>query len=265
MAGPSPQRLCTLLGCAENSIGGALAVMLVGLLIAGSVACNRRRGDESIANLSKLASRPKACPPEGAELQGTDVDGDGKVDALQARRNGKLVCDTFDLNFDGKIDVKRFYDEVGQRVEREERDLDFSGTTDQILLFVNGEEWNQLDTNFDGRIDTRVVCRKRAVQGVQRDRTGNGNIDSWEIYESGQLKEIHYDSNNDAKADRWELYERSRLRGVKIDTNYDGRADREERFSKEATQRKLPSISCSGHAEPKPSTAALEAGKRRQG
>ncbi|MCB9554261.1 MAG: hypothetical protein H6705_20720 [Myxococcales bacterium] len=50
---------------------------------------------------------------------------------------GKVARQEFDLDFDGKVDVWRFFDAQGQ-VEREQMDMDADGKVDVTGFFAAG-------------------------------------------------------------------------------------------------------------------------------
>jgi hypothetical protein len=62
-----------------------------------------------------------------------------------------------------------------------------------------------LDTNFDGKIDV------------------------WKIYVDGELNRIRRDTNGDGKPDVWEIYSKGKLDRVGVDLEYDGHVDRWDR------------------------------------
>jgi hypothetical protein len=175
----------------------------------------------------------RATPLERADCEGdqdllTDANGDGRANIRHVMRNGRRHCSEIDINFNGRADVIRFY-ENGDVVLREQHDFDFDGKLDQDTFYAGGRvERKELDTNFDNVVDTWLWCDGGQLSRLERDRRRTGRVDTWELYEQGQLVEVRYDENNDGLPERWELYRGGKLRTVKFDTNGDGHPDLEE-------------------------------------
>jgi hypothetical protein len=146
----------------------------------------------------------QACADGGGDVQQVDVNGDGRADIRTVIRGGQVFCRETDANFDGRVDVVRFFDAQGQPV-RVEDDYDFDGRIDVVASYENGEiRTDVLDTNFDGRTDT------------------------WRDYRNGRVIELRRDANSDGRVDTWESFdEGGRLVRSAIDTDGDGRPDEE--------------------------------------
>ncbi|MBN8615994.1 MAG: hypothetical protein J0L92_35715, partial [Deltaproteobacteria bacterium] len=153
------------------------------------------------------------CNGEGRAV---DVNNDGSPDIRHVARGGVDRCIQFDMNFDGMVDITRFFDEDGRTIVREEHDFDFDGRLDQISYFENGEiVRSELDTNFDNRIDTWLWCQSNLLERSERDRRHNGRPDTWEFFQAGLITEARYDENNDGEPDRWEMFTTGRLSQVR--------------------------------------------------
>ncbi len=144
----------------------------------------------------------EACVSGGGELVQHSVGGDRPVPVVEVRRGGRLFCRETDANFDGRVDITRFFDDQG-RVRRVEDDYDFDGRLDVVATYREGVIVSDvLDTNFDGRTDT------------------------WRTYQAGVLSRSQRDSNSDGIVDMWEEFDE---RGVAVrtltDTNADGQPD----------------------------------------
>jgi hypothetical protein len=142
-----------------------------------------------------------------------DVDGDGRADTYKyykeiddPERKGErkviLVRQDVDLNWDGRLDICRFFDDKG-KVDREELDLDYDGKTDEVKIFANG-----------------------VIQTAQRDRNNDGRYDVTRRYKNGKLVQKETDTNDDGKPDRWEYYDGDRLDRIGTDADHDGKVDR---------------------------------------
>jgi hypothetical protein len=136
------------------------------------------------------------------DIVAVDVNGDGRPDIRTVMRGGRPYCRETDANFDGRVDIIRFFDDQG-RPTRVEDDYDFDGRIDVVATYENGViVSDMLDTNFDGRTDT------------------------WRDYENGHVSEMRRDTNSDGRVDTWERFdERGRLIYTGLDTNGDGEPD----------------------------------------
>lgn len=226
----------------------------------GSNAAAGRGGELRGARGSDVA-RP-VCDPSSGQVRAVDANADGTPDIRHVMAGSTMRCSLYDMNFDGRVDVTRFYQANGTTVSLEEHDFDFDGRVDQLAYF-NAEgvvERKELDTNFDNAIDTWVWCEGALMSRVERDRRHRGNVDSWETYDRGHLAEIRYDDNNDGRPEKWEIFAVGRLREVRMDTNEDGEADRVETIPDEAAGPNDEGVSCDGsplpHIEPPPAPPA---------
>lgn len=193
------------------------------------------------------------CKGDG---QTVDVNNDGKPDIRHVLAKGKRSCTEIDMNFDGKVDVYRFYADDGKTVSFEQHDYDFDGRLDQQAFYVAGVmERKELDTNFDGLIDTWMWCKGPMVDHAERSRRKPGRVDTWETYADGQLAEIKYDENNDGTAEKWELFKAGSLSEIRYDSTGDGKPDRSE-LAVGVTDQKDKPISCDGSSLPEPAEPA---------
>lgn len=117
-------------------------------------------------------------------------------------RRRVLVCREIDTNFDGIKDVFRSYTPTGE------------------------SQYEEADTNHDGRIDTWITFSKGRPAEVRVDNNRDGNPDKWELYSQGKLSRVRRDTNRDGRADVWEVYNEGRLERMGIDLDGDGRVDR---------------------------------------
>ena len=117
-------------------------------------------------------------------------------------RHKVLICREVDTNLDGIKDVVRFYNEKGESTREE------------------------ADTNYDGKIDTRISFSKGHITEVELDTDFDGKFDEWKSYSGGKLSRIKRSTNHDAKVDRWEIYRDGQLERIGVDLDGDGRVDR---------------------------------------
>lgn len=191
---------------------GMMRVGLGAALVGAALACGPQSNTNNTTLRSSNASRPdgpraqpmphESCVGSGGEETRLSVGTDRPVPVVEVRRNGVLFCRETDANFDGRVDIVRFFDEQG-RVRRVEDDYDFDGRIDVVALYREGQIVEDvLDTNFDGRTDT------------------------WREYVDGRLARSMRDSNADGIVDLWEDFdERGNLVRTRVDANGDGRPD----------------------------------------
>jgi hypothetical protein len=171
------------------------------------------------AAAAKKVDAPKSVASACSETRKTnnvkegDVDGDGRADTYKyykeiddPERKGErkviLVRQDVDLNWDGRLDICRFYDDKG-KVDREELDLDYDGKVDEVKIYENG-----------------------VISLAQRDRNNDGRFDVTRRYKNGKLVQKETDTNDDGKPDRWEYYDGNKLDRIGTDANHDGKVDR---------------------------------------
>ncbi len=116
----------------------------------------------------------------------------------------KLVRKELDVNFDGKVDISKFYDEKEQ-VEHESFDLDFDGKVDQTNFYeksviVRKERF--LDAS-NGKPQLWIFYEKGKIARKERDTNSDGKIDYWEYWENDQVDRIGEDLDGDGSVDRW--------------------------------------------------------------
>ncbi|MBM4389346.1 MAG: hypothetical protein FJ088_16545, partial [Deltaproteobacteria bacterium] len=98
------------------------------------------------------------------QMEQTDLNDDKKADVftvyvLKSSEKGKieriLSRKEIDVNFDGKIDIVRFYDSMGN-LSREEMDFDFDQRLDTISHYKDGKVYlSEHSSTFDGKMDIK--------------------------------------------------------------------------------------------------------------
>lgn len=203
------------------------------------------RGDDSV--------REQCNEGGGRTVRAVDVNNDGSPDIRHVYEGSVERCAQYDMNFDGMVDVTRFFGPDGVTAIREEHDLDFDGRLDQIAYIENGiVARSELDTNFDNVIDTWLWCQGNLLERSERDRNHNGRPDTWEMFENGLIVEARYDENNDGQPDRWEMFQDGRLSQVRRDTDVDGEADQSEDIPADSAGQQEPALTCDGTEPPPP-------------
>jgi hypothetical protein len=132
-------------------------------------------------------------------VTGHDLDGDGRPDALVIERGGRTFCRRIDLNFDGQLDMIRFFDAEG-RATREGMDLDFDGRIDAVS--TDDGTTTGMDMDSDGRPDAWRVELEGGIVEERRDLDGDGRVDSWtHVDRSGALVWTSRDDDGDGAPD----------------------------------------------------------------
>lgn len=172
-------------------------------------------------------SKMEAFSCSGREVTRTDINEDGQPDIEHVGRSGRRFCSKADMNFDGKMDMERFYEDDGETVAQERHDFDFDGRIDQLSFYEDGRlTRKELDTNFNNAIDTWLWCSNGWVSRSERDRKSNGRPDVWEVYEQGLIVEASYDDNNDGRPEKWDVFRGGKVVLTKYDDDGDGKPDR---------------------------------------
>lgn len=209
--------------------------------------CKRGDGETTAAERRDKPQPIAARDCSGGDPQNVDVNNDGKPDITHRVKGARRLCSVMDLNFDGRTDLFRFYEDNGKLVALEQHDYDFDGRVDDQAFFKSGKiVRKELDTNFDGLIDTWLWCQGPQIERAERARRKAGRVDTWENYNQGLLAEIQYDENSDGKVEKWEIFRGGSLTEVKLDTTGDGKADRTDPAGSAASDQQDKPISCDG-------------------
>ncbi len=146
-------------------------------------------------------------PTGGLVQQPVDVDGDQKADVYnyyrQRSKDGRvLVCKEVDLNLDGKIDVRAWFDDSGN-LQREEMDGDFDDQVDWIDHYAGGQRvLSEIDTGYNGSMDLFKYYEHGKLRRKERDSEGDGRVDYWEFLdESGAVISFGRDLDGDGEMD----------------------------------------------------------------
>lgn len=144
---------------------------------------------------------------DGLTQQKIDLDGDAVADVSnywRERSDGprQLIRKESDLNRDGKIDVRTWFDAAGQ-IEKEEMDGDFDGQVDWTDHYQGGKRvLSEVDTDYDGAYDLFKVYEGGKVRRKERDTNGDGQLDFWEyLDEQGNVVKVGRDVDGDGVMD----------------------------------------------------------------
>jgi len=149
--------------------------------------------DDGPDELAPQPIMPGANNPGAMTVEKGDVSGDGKPDVWNFYKQipdpqdptvfkRQLMKKEADLNFDGRKDITREFDDEGTLV-REEADLDYDGQLDQVNFYKGG-----------------ILAKKHVY------KAGDGKVFIWKFYEEGKMVRMNRDENHDGRPDYCELW-----------------------------------------------------------
>jgi hypothetical protein len=167
------------------------------------IGCATGKGGMS-GQTSLLTERPVSG---GLVEQLIDINGDEQADVFNFFRERSkaarlLVRKEVDLNWDGKVDVRTWFDEDGQ-IEKEEMDGDFDDRVDWVDHYKGGRRvMSEIDTDYNGSLDLFKYYDNGTLRRKERDTTGDGRIDFWEYIDpNGQVLRTGRDLDADGVMD----------------------------------------------------------------
>jgi len=176
-----------------------------------SVACKGRQKIDEGANPIASGAERGVIPPaaEGETIKSFDLNRDDTPDVYQhyvkdAEGKERLVRKDMDVNWDGRIDILRWYDDQ-ERLIKEDYDLDFDGRIDVTNFYDDAGKLirKESDLDFDGRSDLWKYYEGGALVRKERDTSGDGKVDYFEYLEKGEIDRIGEDLDGDGTVDRW--------------------------------------------------------------
>ncbi|MBI4815722.1 MAG: hypothetical protein HY791_05680 [Deltaproteobacteria bacterium] len=151
-----------------------------------------------------------ACSPENRSqnVKTADVDGDGRPDMWKfygdVGGKSQVTRQDLDLNWDGRVDVCRFFEVTG-KAKREEADLDYDGKIDEVSDYTDGVvTMKKRDRDHDGRPDIIRRYDRGRLAAKEMDTNGDGDMDRFEEWKDGRMERVGDDQNHDGKVDRWQ-------------------------------------------------------------
>ena len=140
----------------------------------------------------------------------------GKMTAVYDPSTRDLIRLDYDVNNDGRVDVRTFM--ANGRPVRLEGDQDGDGRLDRWEYYDQTERLIKLGTSTerDGIEDTwlyQAGDTKRVETATARD----GVVDRWEFYQGSRLTRVEMDTNKDGRVDHWEHYVGGKLTSVQMD------------------------------------------------
>jgi hypothetical protein len=194
-------------------VGAALAALAAGTLLACGAAGGTAAVKEERDPGATAGGRPmRQARGEGEKVTEYDLNKDGKPDVWsittegmdpEGRKVERLVRKELDINWDGKVDIVRLYDEREQ-VQSELLDLDFDGRVDQQNFYEKGViVRKERDLDYDGKPDMWIFFEGGRIVRKERDTNADGRVDYWEYWENDQVDRIGEDLDGDGTVDRW--------------------------------------------------------------
>ncbi len=181
------------------------------LVLVGCATTDATKKDGASGNGEQIAENIHQKQAGNEKVTEFDLNKDKKADVWTYTVAGKgvdgkaidrLSRKDLDINWDGRVDIARQYDEKEQ-ISREALDLDFDGKIDEVIFYEKG-----------------LVVRK------ERDLSSAGKPSMWIFYEKGQLVRKERDTNGDGKVDYWEYWENNRVDRIGEDLDGDGNVDK---------------------------------------
>jgi hypothetical protein len=129
-----------------------------------------------------------------------DSNGNGVMDRFQHYEGAEMKRVEGDLDGDGQIDIKDYYDKGRRR--RQER-LGPDGQVRQRAIFDEADNPLSVsqDTTTDGRLDTEWQYKRGEIVTARRDTDGDGRADIWNAYEEDETVRIQLDRDGDGQPD----------------------------------------------------------------
>jgi len=188
-----------------------LAATALSLCACGGGKANTK-ADGNSPDGEALAENIHQKTANGEKVTEFDLNGDKKPDVWtytvpgksgDGRDIDKLVRKELDLNWDGKVDVARWYDDKEQ-IEKEALDLDFDGKIDQVNYYEKGViVRKESDLSSAGKPTLWKFYEKGQLVRKERDTNGDGKVDYWEYWENGQVDRVGEDLDGDGQVDKW--------------------------------------------------------------
>jgi antitoxin component YwqK of YwqJK toxin-antitoxin module len=186
---------------------------------------HRALGLTGLLLLAIALSQPKLASAE--RIVRKDIDQDGHVDQVAHYDNrGKLLLLELDSNGDGVMD--RFQHYKGPELTRVEGDLDDDGKIDVKDFYEKGRRRLQEQLDPSGKVRQRARFDDQDNPlSVAQDTTTDGRLDTEWRYEHGQIVTAQHDTDGDGKADIWNAYRNGKAVSAQVDKDNDGQPDSE--------------------------------------
>ena len=186
--------------------------------------------DQSLRERAQEKPSPLLEPiytEDGMKGERFDLNLDGTADIVKwlryRDRSGQLLADArlkeprgeyvevimrkeMDTNLDGKMDVIRNYNRRGA-LTGEQVDTEFDGVLETEATVVDGKVTRvTIDLNADGKPESVRYYRNGQLQRIERDPNGDGVTDTWSHFENHALTRIGADYDGDGGVDDWKIF-----------------------------------------------------------
>src|SRR5581483_9049863 len=189
----------------------ALATCMLGFACTTTSSAKKSDGQPGDGT-EKLSENIRQKQAGNEKVTEFDLNGDKKPDVWtytveakgpDGKTYEKLVRKELDINWDGKVDIARTYDDHEQ-IEREALDLDFDGKVDQVNYYEKGViVRKERDLSSSGRPSLWLFYEKGKLVRKERDTNGDGKVDYWEYWEGDQVDRVGEDLDGDGNVDKW--------------------------------------------------------------
>jgi antitoxin component YwqK of YwqJK toxin-antitoxin module len=194
----------------KRNLRWTLLVAAMAFVSCATDSAAKKPGDDGDGE--KVAENIRQKQSGNETLKETDVNGDKKPDVwtytvkatnADGKEYERLARKDFDINWDGKIDIARQYDEKEQ-ISREALDLDFDGKVDEVIFYEKGlVVRKEKDLSASGKPSLWIYYEKNQIVRKERDTNGDGKVDYWEYWEGDQVDRVGEDLDGDGNVDRW--------------------------------------------------------------
>lgn len=175
------------------------------------------------------------CATTDSAKKDSSADATQGAEEIKQKQSGNEKVTEFDLNRDKKTDVWTYTELVkgpdgkeSERLTRKELDINWDGKIDISRVYDEKEQISReaLDLDFDGKVDEVIFYEKGLVVRKERDISSAGKPSLWVFYERGQIVRKERDTNGDGKVDYWEYWENNMVDRIGEDLDRDGNVDK---------------------------------------
>ena len=175
------------------------------------------------------------CATTSGEKKDTNADGEQVAENIRQKQAGNEKVTEFDLNKDKKTDVWTYTvtatnaeGKEYERLARKDLDINWDGKVDIARVYDEKEQISResLELHFDGNVDEVIFYEKGRGVRKERDLSSAGKPSLWVFYEKGQIVRKERDTNADGKVDYWEYWENNQVDRIGEDLDGDGNVDK---------------------------------------
>ncbi len=171
-----------------------------------------------------------ASPPEN-EIEALG----GRMRATYSPETSRLQQLTYDLDNDGKVDVRAYLE--GERLVRAEADENGDGRVDRWEYYV--ADGQPVRVAAAAVAPQALPWSTAVVDRIEMSTRRDGNISRREFYEKGVRVRAEEDTNGDARVDKWETYVNGTLSTIGFDLSGKGVPDRRLVYGPDGAPTKL--------------------------